>query len=505
MRDPISRFSSVKIPDSPKAIRDGLRSCARDLAEARLALWRTGQGRFVAAIRPHAWLANHEAVQAVLRFHTEGQCSAAEAGALGAHLHRVRLELALAGARDAQQVAPGMLAAAKAFAAGQDGLTPLADLEEGAIAASGPLLTVRRRAETALAGRLEGRRDRTDEDQSGGNQLPSDPDGPGVSLTGLAEEVLQDTQGLLDAALHRLELHRPAGPGVAPAWMDLLRALRIHEPSRDRASAGGYLRWAEALAPLGFARELDNHVRLEPRGSDLLPQGEVVAQRIPHEVRIGVAQVDYGLISVTAQGYALGQAIGLACTSVGLPAEHAHRTTGTAARAFGALLASLWMDRSFVDRWLPTSDATARRIAATAGLSNLLTLRLHAAAVCAQAAASAAGDEEDARRALAVDGLRRAFGLPPPAGLAVLLLATPFDPQTALRSHLGALSLRYGLRETFDEDWVRNPRCADPLHAAQAQGGLLSVEAWCADLAVEPTHGLAWLEEAWEPEDLSPV
>jgi len=110
--------------------------------------------------------------------------------------------------------------------------------------------------------------------------------------------------------------------------------------------------------------------------------------------------------------------------------------------------------------------------------------RLSAAAVLSQ------GEGTEAQQQLA----RQALDVDVAPEVASVLLGG-LSPGGSMRALCHVPDLAAALRGQFDEDWLRNPRAAEPLMGALQPGGGQSVEELAKDLAVQPGAGLSMLGE----------
>ena len=153
--------------------------------------------------------------------------------------------------------------------------------------------------------------------------------------------------------------------------------------------------------------------------------------------------------------------------------------------ACAALLEGLLREPQFLRRCakvdLPPDDVRAIAIA------GVFDARLAAARCLAAAQAHAHGLGGQAASAHR-DLFARAALCDLPKGLALCDL-DPFAPAAELRGRALAGRLRAALRETFDEDWWRNPRALPKLQALWGRGGRPTVDELWGELGATPSIG----------------
>ena len=496
----------MRSPD--ERLRSAIEAWRRDEARERVWRWRGSPDALPAeaVFEKHAWLGGIGARDALAEASRLGLLSQAEHGAIASHLARAAEERELAAART-------LLRRTRSARGEIDGRSFTLDaLVREAIGTS----TGRRRAELAGAierifdarlGELLDARARADEARgprpsrrdgvvgavarrastpagaphsllilppglggavSGADVMAEpDPDEPPDALMGLARELLERTDGIVE------ERHAAGGDA---GWLDRVVTLASGDeaavvPRRDR-----WRRVASIVSALGLEDEIATRVRTEHHHGSLSPRAALAAVTVPTEIRIAESPIELGLLSEIAACDTFGRAVALALGSPALPVELRRPTRATVARAFGALFAQLLGDGVY-HRRARSREGSGERLARRAAACIVVGARVDAAAFLAHATGETSGERVEAGREL----LRRALGVPVPEFVAALACALPAEPEARLRGTMGGLAASVGLRNRFDEDWFRNPRADEPLRAAAAQGGLLSAERWCAE------------------------
>lgn len=303
---------------------------------------------------------------------------------------------------------------------------------------------------------------------------PKPPDA-GDDVREAATEALEATDAAWAELSERLG-HAAKSPTVH--WADLFFVLRAQRWDDLVPAATRWRRLAERLRPLGLGEELAKRARAEA-GSDRL-RGAMVVRERGRDVRVGPG-VELGVASERHGMLNLGRAAASLLAHPGLPPALARTTPGTVGRALGALLAHLAADPVFVERAMGRELSPGqRRGAAELALGlELFELRTAAASALSEPHAS-----EERHRDVAREHLRRAWGVEvlPPDLAAIATADLHGDAHARLRSSRWAPSLFVTLRDTFDEDFWRDPRAMEPLRHAFARGASLSVEAWMEEL-----------------------
>jgi hypothetical protein len=173
-----------------------------------------------------------------------------------------------------------------------------------------------------------------------------------------------------------------------------------------------------------------------------------------HRITILPSPLELGIASELALARAIGRALAGCSVAPALPSVLRRAWPGSVGRGIGEQLALLHADAGFVRR--------ARALEA-AGVA--------------------------LARALGVDDPTMPDALADPGTLA------PEERAADLRAVLLAPALSLALRDRFDEDWYRNPRAAEPLCAASARGGALSIEGWAEELGASADRTPARLAE----------
>jgi len=295
-----------------------------------------------------------------------------------------------------------------------------------------------------------------------------------AALADRARGVLDATSGAWDEA--HAYLLRPAD-GRAD-WTDVAWAFRAHGEGRLLGDRDHLRRFVRLLDGLGLEKDLAARVRVEDTAGALACASRVVAPAPPADVRLGRTPLRHGLAGQLSDVAGLGRAAALALMSPALPSWARHPVDGSVGWALGALFEQLLADRVFVRRLdgpeRRKREALRRRIAAMA----LFEVRALAAATLGRLGAPPG--REAVERAAHI--IRSALHVRTGEVVAALWTFGPSSPAPRLRGWMAGLSLASTLRDSFDEDWFRNPRSAEPIRSACSRGGLLSAEAWCAEL-----------------------
>lgn len=310
-------------------------------------------------------------------------------------------------------------------------------------------------------------------------QMDPRADATPSDLTSAARTVLDDTLGAWQELSDRIA-HSAGAP--IDHWTDLAHGLRAPHLDARFDAARRWRRLAEHLRPLGLQEALASRARAEPGpATPTRLRPGVAAIRPPYDVRVAPG-MEMGFGSERESAIALGRALAAVLTSPGLPRVLTQPSPGTVGRAVGGLLAHLHADPLFEERALHLSGADRRRMRELARGLEVWTLRTEAAQVLLAEHVDSSAFEDAAR-----DLLHEAWGVEPSAALGAVL-GQPLGscPHASFRAARWVPSLYLSLRERFDEDWWRNPHAAEPIRAACARGGTLSVEAWAEELEARP-------------------
>lgn len=307
---------------------------------------------------------------------------------------------------------------------------------------------------------------------------PAARDLPEEAWLAHAAAFLADTDAAAEDVLRRCM--RAFRPGRLADWPLVLRALRA--PDLD-SSQGARQRWQRAAAwlrGLGFDRELQARLRAEPDRGSVLPIASVLALSIPRDVRVAQTASDWGVASDVLAAEGVGRALGLSLVHPALPPELSWPIGASVAGALGGLALQLWGDRAHLTRTQELSTAETERVSRQAGAIALLWARTW----CALSLVQIGEDERaEARLEALATALGRALCCDLPPGVAGLLGADRVLARSRALETLTGLAWHVGLRERFDADWFRNPRSAELLRTACAQGNALPPEAVCAELS----------------------
>jgi hypothetical protein len=282
-------------------------------------------------------------------------------------------------------------------------------------------------------------------------------------------------QDAVDRAVRGLGRHKPL------PWHVLLRAVRAPELDSESGRQQRWRRAATFLRALGFQRELDARIRAEPDRGAALPLTTLVSLAPPRDVRTAQGTVDYGIASDVLAAEGVARALGLSLVHPALPVELRWPTEldPHPAGALGALALAVWGERAHLTRVHGLPEAAAERVGRAAGTLALLFVR----ATCALALAPLAdADGPQARLEALAESLGRALCCDVPLGVAGLLGADRVTARAAALEQLAGLALFTALRERCDEDWYRNPRSGELLHAGCTRGHGFTPQAWCAEL-----------------------
>ncbi len=310
-------------------------------------------------------------------------------------------------------------------------------------------------------------------------------------LAELAEEVLNHTQDGAESFVGWLECRDRSEDELRKRLATECRAPLFPRTERWR-------QLSRFVQNLGYDRELDSHVRVEPYSSGPLPLGTPVAVRVPNGIKLPECG-SLGLISQQRAARAFGHGLALALISVGTPPLHRRPVVASMALTMGSLVAQVACDPRVLlaERRLTRSEAEhASRYAR--GL-HLLGIRVAAAMVIARSDAQPSRDAatHNLMRALCAEVAPDSAWLMMEAWCCSTAPRGPFD-------HFGALLAGYagywGLRERHDEDWHRNPRTGPLLRGCCAQGDAASANTLLEELgsaALLPEAALSRLAELW--------
>ena len=445
-----------------RELDDRLRAYLADEAHERVARARGDRDADPepAVFARHAWLGGSAAIDALGELRERGRLPAAEVHATALHLRRFVYERELASVRwTIRGYGPRPV---EVDGHGQPFAEVVAELERGgrperlalllgavdrsAARALPPIRDAQARADEAaarLASLLEPAADTTTK----------------LAWVEAAGRFLDATRDLRDEVLSFLS-HRGREEPSLPRLPSLLRAADLDDAVKRESRAKRVVALGEGF---GVAKELGARVRVEAHAGAVSPRVGLALVKPPTDVRLLVPTAEHGILTELAFASASGRALALVLANPALPIALAHPVHGGFARLLGDLFALLLFDRERLARErrmpAPVQDSV-RRVAAS-----IVVLHLRIAA----AATRARGERSPDALATAA---REAIGLPVPAPTAALLLETPRGAEPRLASGLSALAAFVALRETFDEDFHRNPRTAELLRGFAARGGL---------------------------------
>lgn len=270
-------------------------------------------------------------------------------------------------------------------------------------------------------------------------------------------------------------------PRTVPEAFALLRHAAEHwrASPRDRAR-----RVASILAPLGLMDELARRTKLGSPHRDLDIAARVVAINPPHQVAIRPSPLELGLPSELALAHGIGRALAISLTSPGLPPALRRSWPGSLGRGLGELLTGLYANPIFLQRAHGLSGAELEGVRDSSLAFVLFRARMLAARMGAREGLEEG--REQLARAFALNDLAMPDALAEPSSLRV-------DERSAdFRAAIVAPSIALALRDCFDEDWFRNPRAREPIFAASARGGGLSIEAWAEELGARSMRSIEW-------------
>ena len=301
-----------------------------------------------------------------------------------------------------------------------------------------------------------------------------------------AERFLEDTA---DAAREHVRyLTRPLVMGESPAWHDTVFALRERSFDGLVRQATRARRLAEPLRALGFDRELSGHVRVEAVAGATLPYARLALIDVPTDIRLGLPQRDWGVLSELSSFGALARALAYALSSRALPIERRVSVHGSLPRVWSTLFAQCLADRAFLGRTFDCSPKDIERVARLCAVTLLLSARRSATLVCLDAVGFS-----DAERN--VERARAAWACEVPFALFAGALPNAERLREQWRGQCVGLAAATALRERFDHDWYRNPRIAETLRGAAARSGELAAVAWLEELGGAAEHSSARIIE----------
>jgi hypothetical protein len=459
-------------------LRDAIEAFRHDETMERARRWRDVDGAEseAAVASRHRRLADVDRARALLDEAVEAGIDETSAAALRAHVARAAADVKLAAGRDAlERAARARLRFGREAGSVDDALGALgSDDPERARMAAGALSDLADRIGLTLAQAKEA------SDEVGlsvfrGGDRPPDAGPAGPALVELAESLIVSTEDVAHEA--RGWLAPPERSAHA-----LLSRLAQQEAARFAPPRDRYRRWSNGISALGFERDLAARVRVAGTHPFPGPRARILFARVPGDLRIFEAPREWGVASELAAGAALGRALAHALTTPALPLEHRRPLAATVARGVGVILAQLLADRVYLVRSRGLTGADADRLGRAAGAMLLLSARCRAAAVVARGGSRNVGElEENAAAALS-----RALGADVSIALARLAVVTPAASGPRFRATLHGMSIAWQMRERFDEDWFMNPKVAEPLRAATAQGGLLAIEELSESLGATP-------------------
>lgn len=297
----------------------------------------------------------------------------------------------------------------------------------------------------------------------------------------LCARFVESTDDLMLEAISRAAYATGVAPPrrVGSRWSgaETLTALRATPLDSIVAPRSRAPRCAELLGA-ELRRAMPQRGRLAMSHRRLDPRFFVIAFDAPERIEIIPSPLELGVFSEVEMHRAYGQALALSLIAPALPPALRHPAPASVARTFGNLLTGAYGAAHY------TRHSDRKTNEALRWTAQALEL------VRARALAVSCAPERG------LEALARAFMVDPSTfteGWAMVWPAESWDHEAEIRAALFAPSIIVALRERFDVDWHRNPRIVDTLRAAAGRGGMLSVEAWAAELEVEPEPGAAWL------------
>jgi hypothetical protein len=316
---------------------------------------------------------------------------------------------------------------------------------------------------------------------------PRSTDSGPDDLVRMATEFLDATTELAQEVVTRVARARAVErPRTALDALVLLRGMgepwRASAPDRPR-------RIASMLAPVGLQDEFAKRAKLGSVHRELDWAARVIAIDPPHHVVILPAPLELGLASELSLAHAIGRGLAISLVSPGLPPALRRAWPGSFERGLGELLMGLYADPLFLRRSRGLSGTELEGVARSSLAIVLFRTRMLAARVASSGITGReridAGREQLARALLSADASM-------PDALADASTLAPDERCADLRAALIAPAIALSLRDRFDEDWFRNPRVAEPIRAAAARGGALSIEAWASELGASITRSVEW-------------
>lgn len=269
------------------------------------------------------------------------------------------------------------------------------------------------------------------------------------------------------------------------SWFGMLRAFATNEAGSPFHPDGRWRRVAERVSGLGFARELQGRVRVE-RAQSWDPRPSLSVLRAPLDLRILPSSLELGLPSEVFALEALGRALSHALITPALPAALRRPAYDVAALGVGSLFAQILsearplaqLDRAYRERANRTAGALwivyGRWLAASALASPFLI----------------GGDAGGAGVSRARDRISELFGVD--AGRAWPLIASlQGDTPYRFDAYLLGLEAWTSLRESYNEDWYRNPRASEAIRALSSRGAAGTPAELRAELQTEDRSALA--------------
>lgn len=453
-----------------QALRDAIHAWQRDEGRERVARWRGDPDApaLLDVMKRHEWLWSEGAQEAVADAVGERQISSASHVAIHGQLadalrRRAWLEMTAGRLTDNLGLQGRELTPTQAW-------TDLVDTED----------RVQRAAvATAIANHAEDRFGRIGEARAFAAErsrrfpiTPSDPKDDAACVES-ASRFLNDTADATREHVRHLTHHLLRRD--APAWHDVLFALRSHELDGLVPQVTRMRRIAEPLRNLGFERELSAHVRAEPMVTGAIPRARLALIDVPTDIRIGVPGMDWGPLSEMSAVGALGRALAYALSSRALPIERRRSVHGSVPRVWATLCAQWMADRAFLKRTYGWSAREVEVVARRCAVTLLLNARRSATLVCLDAVGFS-------DRERGVELARAAWCCDVPFALFAGWLPDAERLRQQWRGQAIGLAAANAMRQRFDQDWYRNPRVAEPLRGAAARGGELTAEGWLLEL-----------------------
>lgn len=453
-----------------QVLRDAIAAWQRDEARERLARWRGDPDADapLQVLKRHAWLWSPSAQEAVADAVGERQLSPESHAAIHAQMasalrRRAWLELT------AGQLQGSVMLRGRALTLTQ-AWTDVVDTEDRVERAAIANAIAHHAADRF--GRIQEARVFADERSRRFPVAPSDPKQNDACVES-ATRFLNDTADATHE--HVRHLTRSFVRGEAPAWHDLLFGLRAHALDGLMPAVTRMRRIAEPLRKLGFERELNAHVRVEPMVVGTLARARLSLVDVPTDIRIGVPSADWGPLTELSTMSTLGRALAYALSSRALPIERRRSVHGSVPRVIGTLCAQWLTDRAFLTRQYGWAAREVEVVARLCAVTLLLSARRSATLVCLDIDGFSDRDRcaELARAAWTVDV---------PFALFAGWLPDSERLREQWRGQAAGLAISSALQERFDQDWYRNPRVAEPLRGAAARAGELNAEAWAEEL-----------------------